>query len=163
MPRRIKHHARPWLHAFWQRAYRENVTGLSAMVAYNLILAVFPFTLLVLFVFGQVLRIHGVETGVLDTPAFAKQERAIARALAGYKEINLRALRLLTPGGALFTASCSFHVGRAAFFQMLADAAADSGRRVALERVTGQSADHPELLTVPETGYLKGAVLRALE
>jgi membrane protein len=57
---------RPWLHAFWQRAYRENVTGLSAMVAYNLMLAVFPFALLVLFVFGQVLRIHGVETGVLD-------------------------------------------------------------------------------------------------
>jgi membrane protein len=66
MPQRIKHHARPWLRAFWQRAYRENVTGLSAMVAYNLILAVFPFTLLVLFVFGQVLKIHGVESGVLD-------------------------------------------------------------------------------------------------
>jgi membrane protein len=66
MPRRIKHHARPWLHAFWQRAYRENVTGLSAMVAYNLMLAVFPFALLVLFVFGQVLKISGVETGVLD-------------------------------------------------------------------------------------------------
>jgi membrane protein len=57
---------RPWLHAFWQRAYRENVTGLSAMVAYNLMLAVFPFALLVLFVFGQVLKIKGVETGVLD-------------------------------------------------------------------------------------------------
>jgi membrane protein len=57
---------RPWLRAFWQRAYRENVTGLSAMVAYNLMLAVFPFALLVLFVFGQVLRIGGVETGVLD-------------------------------------------------------------------------------------------------
>jgi YihY family inner membrane protein len=56
----------PWLHAFWQRAYRENVTGLSAMVAYNLMLAVFPFALLVLFVFGQVLRIGGVETGVLN-------------------------------------------------------------------------------------------------
>jgi len=56
----------PWLRAFWQRAYRENVTGLSAMVAYNLMLAVFPFALLVLFVFGQVLRIGGVETGVLD-------------------------------------------------------------------------------------------------
>jgi membrane protein len=56
----------PWLRAFWQRAYRENVTGLSAMVAYNLMLAVFPFALLVLFVFGQVLRINGVETGVLD-------------------------------------------------------------------------------------------------
>ncbi len=57
---------RPWLRAFWQRAYRENVTGLSAMVAYNLMLAVFPFALLVLFVFGQVLKIQGVETGVLD-------------------------------------------------------------------------------------------------
>jgi membrane protein len=57
---------RPWLRAFWQRAYRENVTGLSAMVAYNLMLAVFPFALLVLFVFGQVLKIQGVEAGVLD-------------------------------------------------------------------------------------------------
>jgi len=59
-------HPQPWLRAFWQRAYRENVTGLSAMVAYNLMLAVFPFALLVLFVFGQVLRIGGVESGVLD-------------------------------------------------------------------------------------------------
>jgi membrane protein len=58
--------SRPWLRAFWQRAYRENVTGLSAMVAYNLMLAVFPFALLVLFIFGQVLKIKGVETGVLD-------------------------------------------------------------------------------------------------
>lgn len=66
MPHRIKHRARPWLRAFWQRAYRENVTGLSAMVAYNLMLAVFPFALLVLFVFGQVLTIHGVETSVVN-------------------------------------------------------------------------------------------------
>jgi membrane protein len=58
-------HPRPWLRAFWQRVYRENVTGLSAMVAYNLMLAIFPFALLVLFVFGQVLRIGGVETSVL--------------------------------------------------------------------------------------------------
>ncbi|HLB37232.1 MAG TPA: class I SAM-dependent rRNA methyltransferase [Gemmatimonadales bacterium] len=100
-------------------------------------------------------------TIVLDPPAFAKQKGAVPRALAGYKEINLRAMRLLAPGGVLFTASCSFHVSRAAFLDMLADAAADSGRRVALECVTGQSSDHPELLTVPETGYLKGAVLRA--
>jgi 23S rRNA (cytosine1962-C5)-methyltransferase len=99
---------------------------------------------------------------VLDPPAFAKQKAAVARALAGYKEINLRALRLLTPGGRLLTASCSFHVGRAAFLEMLADAARDSGRDVVLERVTGQSSDHPELLAVPETGYLKGAMLRAL-
>jgi membrane protein len=59
-------HPRPWLSAFWQRAYRENVTGLSAMVAYNLMLAVFPFALLVLFIFGQVLKIGGVETSVLN-------------------------------------------------------------------------------------------------
>src|SRR6478609_4416750 len=64
MPKAM-HHSRPWLSAFWQRAYRENVTGLSAMVAYNLMLAVFPFALLVLFVFGQVLKIGGVETSVL--------------------------------------------------------------------------------------------------
>ncbi len=63
---RLTPKTRPWLRAFWQRAYRENVTGLSAMVAYNLMLAVFPFALLVLFVFGQVLKIKGVETGVLD-------------------------------------------------------------------------------------------------
>jgi membrane protein len=63
---KLTRNSRPWLRAFWQRAYRENVTGLSAMVAYNLMLAVFPFALLVLFVFGQVLKIGGVETGVLD-------------------------------------------------------------------------------------------------
>jgi membrane protein len=65
LPKTVRN-PRPWLRAFWQRAYRENVTGLSAMIAYNLMLAVFPFALLVLFVFGQVLRIQGVETGVLD-------------------------------------------------------------------------------------------------
>ena len=64
MPKSLQH-PRPWLSAFWQRAYRENVTGLSAMVAYNLMLAVFPFALLVLFVFGQVLKIEGVESSVL--------------------------------------------------------------------------------------------------
>ena len=70
----------PWLRAFWQRAYRENVTGLSAMVAYNLMLAVFPFALLVLFVFGQVLKIQGVETGVLDDLAAALPQRRAADA-----------------------------------------------------------------------------------
>lgn len=65
MPNSLRN-PRPWLRAFWQRAYRENVTGLSAMVAYNLMLAIFPFALLVLFVFGQVLKIQGVEAGVLD-------------------------------------------------------------------------------------------------
>jgi 23S rRNA (cytosine1962-C5)-methyltransferase len=103
------------------------------------------------------------DTIVLDPPAFAKQKSAVSRALAGYKEINLRAMRLLAPGGVLFTTSCSFHVGRDAFLAMLADAAGDSRRGMVLERVTGQSADHPELLTVPETGYLKGAILRAVD
>jgi len=65
MPKSVRH-SRPWLRAFWQRAYRENVTGLSAMVAYNLMLAVFPFALLVLFVFGQVLKLGGVETSVIN-------------------------------------------------------------------------------------------------
>jgi YihY family inner membrane protein len=65
MPSHLRH-PRPWIKAFWQRAYHENVTGLAAMVAYNLMLAVFPFALLVLFVFGQVLKIHGVESGVLN-------------------------------------------------------------------------------------------------
>jgi 23S rRNA (cytosine1962-C5)-methyltransferase len=83
--------------------------------------------------------------------------------LRGYKEINLRALKLLAPGGRLFTASCSFHVGRAAFLEMLAGAAADAGRATVLERFLGQPADHPEILTIPETGYLKGAVVRAVE
>lgn len=102
------------------------------------------------------------DTIVLDPPAFAKDRRSVSSAMRGYQEINLRALRLLAPGGLLFTASCSYHVGRDRFLAMLAAAAADSGRTVALERVVGQSSDHPELLTVPETGYLKGAMVRAL-
>ena len=102
------------------------------------------------------------ETVVLDPPAFAKTKSALPQALRGYKEINLRGMRLLAPGGALLTASCSFHLRRPEFLAMLADAAADSGRRLRLERLLGQDLDHPELLTVPETGYLKGAVLRAL-
>jgi 23S rRNA (cytosine1962-C5)-methyltransferase len=100
---------------------------------------------------------------VLDPPAFAKHRGALPRALAGYKEINLRAMRLLAEGGVLFTASCSFHVSRGAFFDMLGEAAVDSGRRLALERIVGQSSDHPEIMTIPETGYLKGAVLRAMD
>jgi 23S rRNA (cytosine1962-C5)-methyltransferase len=102
------------------------------------------------------------DTIVLDPPAFAKDRDAVAAALRGYKEINRRALRLLQPGGQLLTASCSYHVGRAAFLAMVADAAADAGRPVVLEQVLGQPADHPELVTVPETGYLKGALLRAV-
>lgn len=98
---------------------------------------------------------------VLDPPAFAKSRSAVAGALRGYREINLRALRLLAPGGTLLTASCSFHVQRPDFLAMLELAAADSGRTVELRELLGQGTDHPELLTVPETGYLKAAVLHA--
>lgn len=101
------------------------------------------------------------ETIVLDPPAFAKNRASIAGALRGYKDINLRAMRLLAPGGMLYTASCSYHVGKADFLAMLTDAAADSGRRMILRAVTGQPADHPEVLTIPETGYLKGALVEA--
>lgn len=99
---------------------------------------------------------------VLDPPAFAKSRSSVPGALRGYREINLRALRLLAPGGTLLTASCSFHVRLPQFLAMLEEAAGDSGRQVVLERVLGQGKDHPEVLTIPETGYLKGAVLRAV-
>ena len=100
---------------------------------------------------------------VLDPPAFARDRRSLPRALAGYKEVNLRAMQLLAPGGLLFTASCSHHVHRGDFFAMLADAATDSGRRLQLLEIRGAAADHPEIVTIPETGYLKGALLRALD
>jgi 23S rRNA (cytosine1962-C5)-methyltransferase len=102
------------------------------------------------------------DTIVLDPPAFAKSRSALSGAIRGYKEINLRAMRLLSPGGLLFTASCSFHLTRPLFLDMLRDAAADSGRRIALRGLTGQPLDHPEILTIPETGYLKGALLEAV-
>jgi 23S rRNA (cytosine1962-C5)-methyltransferase len=104
---------------------------------------------------------HRFETVVLDPPAFAKSRATVSSALRGYREINLRAMRLLGPGGVLVTASCSFHVRLPQFLAMLGEAAGDSGRRIILERVLGQAEDHPEVLTIPETGYLKGAVLRA--
>ncbi|MEO8622631.1 MAG: class I SAM-dependent rRNA methyltransferase [bacterium] len=103
------------------------------------------------------------ETIVLDPPAFAKTRPALPAALRGYKEINLRAMRLLSHGGLLFTASCSFHLSKPLFLEMLQEAAADSGRRIALREIRGQPLDHPELLTVPETGYIKGALLEALD
>jgi 23S rRNA (cytosine1962-C5)-methyltransferase len=103
------------------------------------------------------------ETIVLDPPAFAKTRASLPAAIRGYKEINLRALRLLTRGGLLFTASCSFHLTKPLFLEMLQSAVADSGRRVALRSITGQPLDHPEVMTIPETGYLKGAVLEVLE
>lgn len=111
------------------------------------------------FLRGEEARGAQYDTIVLDPPAFAKNRGAIAGAMRGYKEINLRAMRLLAPGGLLYTASCSYHVRKPEFLALLEDAAADSGRRVILRAMTGQPLDHPEVLTVPETGYLKGALL----
>ena len=102
------------------------------------------------------------DTIVLDPPAFAKTKANLERAIAGYKEVNLRAMKILAPSGVLFTSSCSYHVSREIFNAMLADAARDSGRRIQFIAATGASADHPELLNVPETGYLKGMLLRAV-
>lgn len=102
------------------------------------------------------------DTIVVDPPAFAKSRNALDGALRGYKDINLQAMKLLAPGGLLFTASCSFHLSRGLFFEMLSDAVADSGRPFALRAITGQPLDHPELINVPESGYLKGALLEAM-
>ncbi len=103
------------------------------------------------------------DTIVLDPPAFAKTRAALPGAMRGYKEINLRAMRILAPGGMLFTASCSFHLTKPLFLEMLEEAAADSGRRLVLRELRGQPLDHPEVLTIPETGYIKGALLEALD
>jgi len=103
------------------------------------------------------------DTIVLDPPAFAKTRNSVPAALRGYKDINMRAMRLLSSGGMLFTASCSFHLSKSLFLEMLEAAAADSGRRIALREIRGQPLDHPEVLTIPETGYIKGALLEALD
>jgi 23S rRNA (cytosine1962-C5)-methyltransferase len=102
------------------------------------------------------------DTIVLDPPAFAKTRAHAPQALRGYKEINLRAMRILAPGGHLCTFSCSYHVDRAAFRAMLHDAAVDAGRPVRWIEERGQALDHPEIVQVPETGYLKGAILQAV-
>jgi len=99
---------------------------------------------------------------VLDPPAFAKSRRAVEDAARGYKDINLRALRLLDSGGVLVTCSCSHHMSEGAFYEVIAQAALDAGKTLrVLERRT-QSSDHPILLTVPETMYLKCLVLEVL-
>ncbi len=103
------------------------------------------------------------DTIVLDPPSFAKTRSALAGAIRGYKDINLRAMRLLAPGGLLYTASCSFHLSKSMFLEMLQAAAADSGRRIAIRALTGQPIDHPEVLTIPETGYIKGALLEVMD
>lgn len=101
------------------------------------------------------------DTVVVDPPAFAKSRSDLEPALRGYHEINVRAMRLLAPGGLLLTASCSFHIRRPEFYTVIARAAADSGRRLSILSHLGQPADHPEVVTIPESGYLKGLLLRA--
>ncbi|MGA9388944.1 MAG: class I SAM-dependent rRNA methyltransferase [Candidatus Sulfotelmatobacter sp.] len=95
------------------------------------------------------------DTVVLDPPAFAKSKRDLDTAMRGYKELNLRAFKMLRPGGILVTCSCSYHVSPAIFIEMLADAARDAHRTVRLLEIRGQSRDHPILLNIPETSYLK--------
>ena len=97
---------------------------------------------------------------VLDPPAFAKSKRAAEGALRGYKELNLRAIRLLTPGGTLITNSCSHHVSLEEFTAIIASAASDAGRRVQLLETHAAAPDHPEILTLPETRYLKCLICR---
>jgi len=99
---------------------------------------------------------------VLDPPPFARSRSAVDAALRGYKEINLRALRLLAPGGRLATFSCSHHIDDTTFEATIRDAATDAATRVRLLDRLGQAPDHPILLTVPETRYLKGLLLQVL-
>jgi len=102
------------------------------------------------------------DTVVLDPPAFAKNKAAVAKALAGYKEINLRALRLLEPGGVLVTCTCSYHVHDALFAEVVHEAAIDAGCQVSIVERRTQGRDHPVLLGVPETQYLTCLILRKL-
>ncbi len=98
---------------------------------------------------------------VLDPPSFARNRQAVPAALRGYKELHLRALRMLTPGGILATYSCSHHVDHQTFLGTLADAAGDARREVRLLEETGQPSDHPILITMPESQYLKGLIVQA--
>jgi 23S rRNA (cytosine1962-C5)-methyltransferase len=102
------------------------------------------------------------DTIVLDPPAFAKNRASIPSAARGYKEINLRALKLLDPGGVLVTCTCSYHMTEKMFLDIIADAALDARRRVQIIEKRGQSTDHPVLLGVPETQYLKCVIARVV-
>jgi 23S rRNA (cytosine1962-C5)-methyltransferase len=97
---------------------------------------------------------------VLDPPAFAKNKQSVPAAWRGYKEVNLRALQILRPGGLLLTASCSYHVSEAMFEEIVLDAANDAGRPLQILERRGAGRDHPALLGVPETRYLKLLVAR---
>jgi len=103
------------------------------------------------------------QTIVLDPPAFAKNRASVAAAARGYKEINLRALKMLDAGGTLVTCTCSYHMTEPLFLEVIAEAARDARRRVQIVERRTQAQDHPVLLGVPETLYLKCVVLRAVE
>jgi 23S rRNA (cytosine1962-C5)-methyltransferase len=103
------------------------------------------------------------DTIVLDPPAFTKSRTTIKSGARGYKEINLRALKLLNPGGVLVTCTCSYHMSEEMFLEIIADAAVDARRRLQIVEKRGQSSDHPVLLGVPETHYLKCVIARAIE
>jgi 23S rRNA (cytosine1962-C5)-methyltransferase len=102
------------------------------------------------------------DTIVLDPPAFAKSRDAVEKAHAGYKEINLRAMKLLRPGGILVTCTCSYHVDEASFGQIAYEASIDARARMTVLEKRMQSRDHPVVLGVPETYYLKCFILRKL-
>ena len=99
------------------------------------------------------------DTIVLDPPAFAKSKQNLDTAMRGYKELNLRALKMLRPGGTLITCSCSYHVSETDFIEMVGAASSDAHRPLRLVEKRGQAKDHPVLVTVPETSYLKCLVL----
>jgi 23S rRNA (cytosine1962-C5)-methyltransferase len=99
---------------------------------------------------------------VLDPPAFAKNRASLKSAIRGYKEINLRALKLLHPGGVLITCTCSYHVAEALFLEIVGEAAIDARRRVQIVEKRMQASDHPVLIGMPETYYLKCAIARVL-
>ena len=103
------------------------------------------------------------DTIILDPPAFAKNRASLSSAARGYKEINLRALKLLNSGGVLVTCTCSYHMSEEMFLEIISDAALDARRRIQLVEKRGQSSDHPVLLGVPETHYLKCVIGRVIE
>jgi 23S rRNA (cytosine1962-C5)-methyltransferase len=103
------------------------------------------------------------DTIILDPPAFAKNRASVKSAARGYKEINLRALKLLNPGGVLVTCTCSYHMPEEMFLEVVAAATLDARRRLQIVEVRGQSSDHPVLLGVPETHYLKCVIARVVE
>src|SRR5439155_1016020 len=103
------------------------------------------------------------DTIILDPPAFAKNRASAKAAARGYKEINLRAIKLLKPGGVLVTCTCSYHMSEEMFLKIIAEAANDAHRKLQLIEKRTQSSDHPILLSVPETYYLKCVIARVLE